>query len=481
MKKYLTPCLAVIAVVAIVLCIVFAGQRGVKQTDVDAQIAKAVEEAKTAAAAEKDEAVKAVTDAADAAKAEADAKIADLTKQLEEAPKAEDIQAQVTAAAEAAQTEAQAKLDEAVAAAQTELQGKMDEAVKAANETAEKEKAELTKQLEEAQAAVETVKAEMQTKLDEAAKGADEAAKTALETAEKEKADLQAQLEAAVKEKDEAVAAAKAEAEAKIAELTKQAEEAAAAATTAVTEAVDTAKEAVAEPATEEKAEEKTEEKTEEPAAAAPAVMTYAEYIAAPLDSEVCVQTNVQATQSWWDGKITVYAVTAGEGGYFIYNMACSEEDAAKLVPGTTIRVKGYKSEWSGEVEITDATFELVDDGFAFTAAAQDVTDLIGKEELINRQNDYVLFKGMTVEAYDESGAAFAYKDAEGKTDDLYFKASKDGTTVNFCVEFYLTGKDTDVYKAVEGLQVGDVIDIEGFLYWYEGANPHVVKVTKAQ
>ncbi len=26
-------------------------------------------------------------------------------------------------------------------------------------------------------------------------------------------------------------------------------------------------------------------------------------------------------------------------------------------------------------------------------------------------------------------------------------------------------------YKAVEGLSVGDVIDLEGFLYWYNGAN----------
>jgi hypothetical protein len=33
----------------------------------------------------------------------------------------------------------------------------------------------------------------------------------------------------------------------------------------------------------------------------------------------------------------------------------------------------------------------------------------------------------------------------------------------------------------VEALQVGDVIDAEGFLYWYNGANPHITKVTKAK
>ena len=46
---------------------------------------------------------------------------------------------------------------------------------------------------------------------------------------------------------------------------------------------------------------------TEAPAAAGKVVMTYDEYIAAPLDSAVTIETYVQATQSWWDNKITVY------------------------------------------------------------------------------------------------------------------------------------------------------------------------------
>ena len=87
----------------------------------------------------------------------------------------------------------------------------------------------------------------------------------------------------------------------------------------------------------------------------------------------------------------------------------------------------------------------------------------------------------MTVEAYDETGAAFAYKNAEEKTDDLYFKVSKDVATYDFCVEFYLCGQDTEVYKAVEALNVGDVVDLEGFLYWYEGANPHITAVKAAE
>ncbi|MBO7634607.1 MAG: hypothetical protein J6S72_09575, partial [Lachnospiraceae bacterium] len=87
-------------------------------------------------------------------------------------------------------------------------------------------------------------------------------------------------------------------------------------------------------------------------------VMTYAEYAAAALDTQVVVETYVQAKQSWWDNKATVYTQDA-DGAYFLYSMACSQEDFDKLVPGTKIKVTGYKSEWSGEVEITDATFEI--------------------------------------------------------------------------------------------------------------------------
>ena len=209
------------------------------------------------------------------------------------------------------------------------------------------------------------------------------------------------------------------------------------------------------------------------------AVMTYADYAAAAIDDAVTVEVYVQAHQSWWDNKVTVYAADP-DGAYFIYELACSEEDAAKLEPGTKIKVTGYKSEWSGEVEITDATFEFVD-AEPWVAEPVDVTDLLGKDELVDHQNQLVSFKGMTVEAYDESGAAFAYKDPDGKTDDLYFKVSKDGQTYDFCVEFYLCGQDTEVYKAVEALNVGDVVDLEGFLYWYEGANPHITSVKAAE
>ena len=82
--------------------------------------------------------------------------------------------------------------------------------------------------------------------------------------------------------------------------------------------------------------------------------------------------------------------------------------------------------------------------------------------------------------AADGSEVAFLYNwDGSGaQGDDLYFNVSYNGNTYNFCIEKYLTGADTDVYKAVEALNIGDTIDCEGFLYWYEGANPHITSVT---
>lgn len=205
-------------------------------------------------------------------------------------------------------------------------------------------------------------------------------------------------------------------------------------------------------------------------APASNAVMSHEEYMAAELESPVCVETYVQACQSWWDNKITVYAQSE-DGAYFLYNMECSQEDAQKLVPGTKIRVTGYKSEWAGEIEIVDATFEILPG--EYLASATDLTDLVGSEELVAYQNVFACFKGMTV-------ASIAYKNNE-PGDDIYVTLEKNGELLEFCVEAYLTGPDTAVYNAVGSLRAGDVVDVEGFLYWYNGPNTHITSVFSAK
>ena len=195
--------------------------------------------------------------------------------------------------------------------------------------------------------------------------------------------------------------------------------------------------------------------------------MTHDEYMAAELDSEVVVETYVQAHQSWWDNKVTVYCQSE-DGAYFLYELACSEEDAAKLVPGTKIRVTGTKGEWSGEVEIMDGTFEFAGND-TFIAEAFDATALLGTDELIAHQNEFVSFKGLTVENV-------SYKNDE-PGDDIYVTLGYNGASYDFCVEVYLTGTETEVYNTVGTLEAGNVVDVEGFLYWYEGPNTHITSI----
>ena len=92
---------------------------------------------------------------------------------------------------------------------------------------------------------------------------------------------------------------------------------------------------------------------------------------------ELLLYGAISSQQSWWEDKATLYTQDQ-DGAYFIYNSVCSEEDYAKLVPGTKIKVTGYKTEWSGEVEIAEgATFEI-EEG-SYIAPVTDVTVQLGR------------------------------------------------------------------------------------------------------
>lgn len=238
-----------------------------------------------------------------------------------------------------------------------------------------------------------------------------------------------------------------------------------------------------------------------DPNAKSEGVMTYAEYAAVPSDgsTEVTIEAYVQGSQSYWNGA-SMY-LQDQDGGYFVYNLGdgaivnIDEENFAKCIDvtdpyfglgkGTKVKVTGYKSEWSGEVEIADAKIEVLADAPTWTAEATEVTNLLGKDELIDYQNQKVKFIGLEVApSYDKDGneCAFLYNydgsGEPGSNSDLYFNVLYNGQEYNFCVESYLAYEGTDVYKTVESLNVGDYIDCEAFLYWYNGANPHVYNVS---
>ncbi len=441
MKKALTPILAILAVAAIVFCFILNGQKGDLQKKIDTLQSDA-----SALFTQEDVDTK-ITAAVDAAKAEA-------STALEEA---------VTKAKEGLFD--QAAVDEAVAKAKEGLFSADDVTAKV-TEAVDAAKTEAAKAADEAAKAAEDVKAGLEGKIAELeGKIAD------LEKAAAEKVE---EIKEAVEEKVEEVTGAATEA---VANVTEAAEEKAAEVTEAAAETVAEVAEAVEAPAEPAAVEEPVKEPAaEEPAAEEAKVLTYAEYAAAELDTEVCIEAYVQDHQNWWNDKVTVY-LQDQDGAYYAYEMACSEEDAAKLVPGTKIRVKGYKGEWSGEVEILDGSFEFVE-AEPWIAEAKDVTALFGTDALIDEMNKLVTIKDAVIVDYKDTGAAFAYKNPDEQSDDLYFQAKIGEGVYDFCVESYLRGGDTDVYKTVEGLQIGDTVDIDAYLYWYEGPNAHVIGVT---
>lgn len=230
-----------------------------------------------------------------------------------------------------------------------------------------------------------------------------------------------------------------------------------------------------------------TETATDDPSVKSEGVMKYSEYVAANEGDDVVIEGYVQNKQSWWDNKASLYLADK-DGAYFVYNAACTEEDYNKLEKGTKVKVTGKKAAWSGEIEVGEGATFVIEEG-NYVADVFDATSLLGnEEELIKHQNALVSFKGLTVAAKkdaDGNECAFFYNydnsGEEGSDSDLYFDATLGDKTYTFNVEYYLCNENTDVYKAVQNLKAGDKIDIEGFLYWYEGQSTQVTKLTVAQ
>lgn len=212
-------------------------------------------------------------------------------------------------------------------------------------------------------------------------------------------------------------------------------------------------------------------------------VMTYQEFMDADVDAAIVVEAFVQDVQAWTDNKATIYAADP-DGAYFIYNANATQEVYDQLKPGTKVKVSGYKTEWEGEVEIAEGADLEVIQGETYIKPAIDVTQYLGNdEEMIKYQNEKVLFKNMTVALGDGTTEVFMYNwDGSGQEgDDLYFTVSKDDVPYTFTVESSLSDENSEVYQAVKNLEVGQTVDLEGFLYWYQGPNPHITSVTVVQ
>ncbi len=225
-----------------------------------------------------------------------------------------------------------------------------------------------------------------------------------------------------------------------------------------------------------------------DPSAKDEGTMTHAEYVAAADDDAVVIEAFVQAKQGWWEkdgqGRATIY-LQDPDGGYLAYNLFCTEEEYNQMTIGTKLKITGYKTSYKGEQEVDgeSATFEIMEGNWV--AEATDVTDKLSAEDVIKFQNMFIAIKGAKIVASTDANGvehAFLYNwDGSGQAgSDLYFNIEVNGVVYNMCVESYLTGDGTDVYDMVESFVIGDIVDLEGFLYWYNGVNPHITGAKKA-
>lgn len=209
----------------------------------------------------------------------------------------------------------------------------------------------------------------------------------------------------------------------------------------------------------------------EDPTAGA---LSYDEFMAAELESEVTIAAYIQDKQIYAEAyENTSLYLQDEDGGYFVYRYACTAEEYEALKVGALVKITGTKTEWAGEVEVKNVTaIEIYEK--TWKAEAKDVTDQLGKDDLVNSQNRLVSFKDLIV----AKPASYSYNGTGDPGDDLYLDVNYNGTVYTFCVESDYQPDGSACYDAVEALKAGDIIDVEGFLYWYNGAQPHLNKVT---
>ena len=224
------------------------------------------------------------------------------------------------------------------------------------------------------------------------------------------------------------------------------------------------------------KAAEQEQETLVDPAPTA--ANTYEDFLAAELDTELELLMSVQCAYIDYKGNGYVF-LQDDNGATFGYCEGADETLFNAMTPGTLVRVKGYKGEWSGELELIDATYEIIAgayDGKNYDAI--DLTDKVGDNDtLATHMNKKSSFKGLTVKEwlYNWDGKG------ERETSDIYLTCTcPNGNDIQFVIKTGMYDCNSELFQFVETLQAGDVVDVESFMYWYEGPQPYVNAITKA-
>ena len=229
-----------------------------------------------------------------------------------------------------------------------------------------------------------------------------------------------------------------------------------------------------------------TEAETEPSSEEAAAPLPYEEYLRAPLDTEVTISAYIQYAAVKEDERMVCLFLQDADGGYYIYDMPTRKEDLDRLTKGVRLQVTGRKSEWSGEIEIQDVTDYRIFPEDTCLFDPQDITVLMGTEAVAAAQNQRVRITATVAPSFNSLGeeVPFLYtyngNGEAGQNQDLYFNASIGRETYTFVVESDECPEGSAVYSAVTKLEIGEIIDMDGFLYWYHGAQPHIHSLSRS-
>ena len=208
--------------------------------------------------------------------------------------------------------------------------------------------------------------------------------------------------------------------------------------------------------------------------------LTYNEFLATNAGTEVCVAGYVQAKMDYvvenTNTSLFIKDQTS-DNAYFVFNAQMTQDMYNLIVEGTPVRITGTKTVFSGEVEIANATVEILS-AEPVIANTIDITSVFpsSASDYMNRK---IQLTGFTVKAFDD-GAVFhyGYNGTGSNGDAIYFQAEYNGNTHLFVVNQYLTNPSTSVYTAVQGLTDGQVITIQGFMYFYDNPLVMVTSIT---
>ncbi|MBQ8528244.1 MAG: hypothetical protein IJ459_00755 [Clostridia bacterium] len=198
----------------------------------------------------------------------------------------------------------------------------------------------------------------------------------------------------------------------------------------------------------------------------------------------VVINTYIQGKEAWRevDGVGVASFYTQYDYGCFLHNVEMTKEEYDKLKVGDNVMVYGHKVTVDGQPTVADAKIRLVSRAYR-TYEPIDVSDLVGSEQIVKRRDIKVCFDDVIIVAANDEGAAFLYgPDGTGKHgDDIYFKAAvnigKKSIVYTFVINAELVGSESDEYQLAEQLEVGTVLDLEGFLNWSgDEPLPHIYK-----